>query len=126
MVGCGEEALENDSDMVDDTAQIGVVREVLPADSSGEISVNLHINPGPDDTYYIIEEEVPKEFQILTGDHDSNNHIKLVEIQGIQQMTYTYRLKTDTPGTYDIQGKYAMDSNENTVPILGDSTITAS
>ena len=73
------------------------------------IKVKLYINLDEGQTYYLLEETVPKEFEIIDCGHDENNKIKYIEIQNAQSKVYECTLKAPLePGEYKFEGEFAL------------------
>jgi predicted thioesterase len=98
----------------DISLETGVVREILtPEVAPGEtVTINLHVKLEPGQTYYLFDEAVPEDFEIL-GESDGKNHIKQIEFQDAKSTVYTYNVKAPmTPGSYIFMGEYAVDTEE--------------
>ncbi len=87
------------------------------------VDVKLYINLGDNKSYYVAEEEVPAEFEVLDKDTDPNNHLKLINIQNPQDNIYEYNVRATEPGTFTFSGVYAFDGIDSPVPIIGDKVI---
>jgi len=116
---------------VDDTtpdvtpAGNGVVR-VLPGsvNAGEEFKVQLNINLEATQTYYLFEEIVPPEFEILDKENKDNS-IREAVIQGAESNVYEYTVKApSTPGEYTFGGEYAVEGMKEPVPTLGENKVT--
>ncbi len=87
------------------------------------VDVKLYINLGADKTYYVAEEVVPPEFEVLDKQTDANNHLKLINIQNPESNIFDYHLKATQKGTFTFSGEYAFDGLNSPVPIMGDNVI---
>jgi len=125
LVACTPVETGDNTPTADPTPEIGVTRDLPDKIALGATAtVTLHIKPGPQDTYYIIEEAVPDVFEVTDRQVDKKNRVKIVELQNSQELDLTYMIKAPmTPGAYDISGQYAMDHMEKAGPIMGDSVI---
>jgi len=107
--------------------EIGVTR-VFAEDTvspGAETKIKLYVNLEPEQTYYLFEEGVPKEFQVLDGETDPNNKLKQIEIQNAKSTVVEYRVKApSTPGTYTWTGEYAVEFMDGPADIMGDTTLT--
>lgn len=103
----------------------GVYREFSKEEvMQGEVfKLKLDVVVEGDERYYLIEERIPEEFEI--SEHEGNDHkIKLYEIGNpMESRTYEYKLVSMETGTYEFDGEYALDGNENTSEIKGDNKI---
>jgi len=59
-----------------DTSKDGIVRTVSKSKvSAGEtFTIKYYINTVADQKYYIIEDDIPKDFQVVDCEHDSANY----------------------------------------------------
>jgi hypothetical protein len=103
-----------------------VTREISDGTVSpgGTTTVKLHINLGPEHTYWLLEESVPSEFEVTKGAPDARNMLKLIKIQNAESTVEEYQVKApNIPGTYTFSGEYALEGMEDPVPIMGDTQI---
>ena len=104
-----------------------VIREIAPV-VDGKIDITLHIYPLPEDTYYLIHEEVPSVFSVIRGEPDEDNTIRIISIKdsGPSRFIYTLDVSGSISGSYVIEGRFAMDSTGGVSEISGDALIEVS
>jgi hypothetical protein len=105
---------------------IGVTRVLSAAtvNPGDTVTVKLYVNLKPEQTYYLADEKVPKGFKIVGADFDKNNEIKYIEIQNAKTTVLEYNLIVpNTPGTYGLDGDYAIESMASTAKIMGDNKV---
>jgi len=104
----------------------GVTR-VFSADGvspGGIVNVKLYINLEPSQTYYLVDEGIPKEFSVTDKKPNKDNHIKLVTIQNAKSTVYEYTVKAPAePGTYTWTGEYALQGMDAPADMMGQATI---
>jgi len=107
-------------------ATAGVTREIPDTVAAGaEATIKLDVELEDGQTYYLFEEKVPMEFEVLDGEPDSNNVLKHIVIQDADSEVIEYRVKAPAePGTYTWSGEYAVDGMKDPAAIMGDTTIT--
>ena len=104
----------------------GVYREFSKVSlKPGEVfTLKLNVKIGKDQTFYIIEEDVPNDFKIIEEQY-SNNKIKIAKLTDAKDTTYTYQIQApDKAGEYTFEGVYGMDGMEKVALIKGQHLIT--
>jgi len=93
--------------------------------SPGEnIEVKFKINLLEDQTYYLISEDTPKEFEIIEGEHNQKNQIRLAVIQNAKSTSYKYLMKAPSEkGNYVFNGEYVFEGMSGASPIIGQNEI---
>jgi uncharacterized lipoprotein NlpE involved in copper resistance len=106
-------------------SEYGVVREFSESSVKvGEsVTVKLHINLKEGQTYYLIDETVPNDFEIV-GEHENENRIKIAVIQDAKSTVYEYIIKAIKSGEYFFDGEYVFEGMETPAKIIGDNRIT--
>jgi hypothetical protein len=102
----------------------GVVREFSKGTIQvGEsINVKLHVNLMEGQTYYLIDEAIPNEFEVI-GEKDSKNHIKIAVIQDAKSTVYEYTIKPTKSGEYIFDGDYVFEGMNPPIKITGDNKL---
>jgi hypothetical protein len=99
------------------------VRRVFPATelAVGQIvRVQLYINMKEGHNHYLVEENIPKEFEIIEGEHNENNEIRIAKVEDAHSAVYTYIVKAPSKtGTYVFNGRFVIDGMKKPFPISG-------
>jgi len=89
-----------------------------------EIVVIFKVNLLDEQTYYLISEDVPEEFEIVDGEHNQINQIRLAVIQDAKSTSYKYVMKAPSEeGSYLFNGEYAFEGMTDASPITGQNEI---
>jgi hypothetical protein len=86
------------------------------------VSINVLLN---DQSYYILDEQVPDKWIITTtskGSTEEKGHIKLVELNGQNSKIEYSVIAPQQPGKYTFSGTYLIDGSEQLV-IIGNNEI---
>jgi len=125
LMACSNNTVIDDNSPVP-SRENGITREIskVTVTPGEEVTVNLYVEILPNQTYYLAEEKVPKEIQVLDGQPDKDNVLKIIKIQDVKSTVISYRIKApDTPGTYTFTGEYAVDGMKDPVEIMGSNTL---
>ena len=125
VVGCQETVESKEAEQI--PTENGVTRVFSKASvNPGEsIQLKLYVNLNEGQSYYLLEEAVPKEVEIIDCGHDENNKIKMIEIQNAQSKVYECTLKAPLePGEYKFEGEFALEGMSKPTGIYGANTIT--
>ncbi len=98
------------------TEERGVYRDFLQKTiAPGEVSsVTLRVLLGEGDTFYLLEEFVPEEFEVLDQTRWSGHESTLI----------TYRIRAPAErGTYAWKGEYAMDRMQAPEKVKGETSV---
>src|SRR3989344_4558649 len=111
-------------------AIIVVVVRIFPSikiSPGAEFKVEYHVNLNSSQGYYLFEDAVPKEIQVIDCQTDVNNKIKNVVIQGATSRVYICTLKAPTnSGKYSFKGEYVLSNMKSPSKIKGESSIVVS
>ena len=115
--GCKQQAKNID--------ELGVAREFgkRSVEIGETTSVKLRINLNEGQTFYLIDDEVPFEFEVI-GEKDTNNHVKVAVIQDAKSTVYEYAIKATKKGEYFFDGEYFFEGMDSPLKIAGENKIT--
>lgn len=112
--------------IVNGNSEPGVYREFSKKEISPGETFTLKLNAivEGDERYYLIEETVPEEFQIIDNESDDNK-IKLFAIESpLESKEYKYELRAPKKeGEYQFEGEYALDGYDGPLEINGKNKI---
>ncbi len=108
-------------DFDDSVARVFSVEKVSPG---SEFKVQYHVNLNQNQKYYLFEDAVPSDFEILDCEYDLNNKIKFIEIQNAQSRVFECSIKASSQtGSYTFKGEYSLSNMENPSMIKGNKRI---
>jgi len=106
-----------------------VTREISQSDvDKGEtLTVKLIVGVGGSESFYLIDELIPAGWSIVdkgTADNSQQNHLKWATIYNANDITYTYKIKTNNLGDYLFNGTYVFEGDDSENIITGDNSIS--
>jgi len=120
LIGCAAPPAEP---MVPTANGVTRVIETSSVSVGDTVTVKLYVNINEGQTYYLGEESVPDEFEVLDRETDKSHKIKFIKIQNAASTVYEYNLKATTAGAFNFVGEYVVEGMDNPAAIMGDTTV---
>jgi hypothetical protein len=103
----------------------GVTRVLSSTDAvvGAPVTVQLYVNLNPGETYYLFDENVSKGLRATDRNLSPDNHLRVVVLQDAVSTIERYSVVADAPGSYILDGEYAIEGNVSIQKIKGDSIL---